>query len=569
MVVLRGVGLVALDVLRKVVIDPIRRGVIRAHHWPRGLGTLVVIAYSGAGIALLLVLLGGMLRDFIAPAPLPSWLAAVPLMLVVVTLTLLWAGALHASAWARWPVAIVIAMLTASLAAESARWSAETVTAIVLAAGLLAWTAARGGRGLRWWDAVFGAISIGFATTVGVLAADASAEGARVADFLAYAVTMLVVFALPTFLAAGLGVAEVAVTAAAYTLASVARRLGRAAVGIALALVLVWRGWDLVAYGGTFAARPGPAVWELLGTVLLVAAVGGLSWAIARLRRGTPTELPGLTTGLAVMALPLAAIAALPIVLMGLLLLIRTTTMQFGAGGEFIDVLTVGAVTVGGGAVMYAWLVVSGIGLVVLGLVVARRGVRRIPEALVVVGSAFVAVGLPAWLGASVGAIGQRLAAVVTVCACALLVWALVRRRLDTVRLTAIAALTLAAACYEHRELIADPIGLLLGSGLLGTIVFGQVWGLITGAEAANEDSARYPRSSRVLVTLGLALLGLVVLAHTSLDPASGGADVAGLSSVGVNVFGTAMFVGAVMILARAALRGERIEVTAASLGPR
>lgn len=563
--VLSGVGSAALDILRKVVVDPIRRGIIRERRWPAGLRPIVIIAYVAAGAALAIILLGGVLRVALGleHEPIPAPLAAIPLLLVAITMTLLWAGALHASAWARWPVAVVTAMFAASLATESGDWSTPTVTALVLVAGLLLWTALRGGRGMRWWDAVAGFVVVGSAAAVGVLAADSAADGARVADFLGYAITMLVLFALPTFLAAGFGVAEVAVSAAAYTLSSVSARLGRVAVVVVLVATILWRAWDLVDYAGVVTAAPGSAVAELLGSLVLVAAVGGLWWWIARIRGSAPADVRGLASGLATSALPLAALAVAPLLAMGALLLVRTTASHLGAGPDVADALAVAAAALGGGATVFGWFVVIGVALVVLGIVAARRP-RGLAEASVVVGAALVAVGLPAWFGASIGAIAQRLAAIATVIAFCLIVWLLARRRLDAQRTAALAALLLAAAFYQHREVIADPIGLLLGSAVLGTIVFGQIWGLVTGAAATNRDSARYPRASRVLVTLGLALLGLVVLAHGALDPsAAGQQDVAGLSRVGVNVFGTAMFVGAVAILVRTALRGEPIETIA------
>jgi len=577
--VARGVGLTVVDILRKVVVEPVQTGVIRPRGWPRGLLPIVVIAYIANATALAIILLSGILRgtptsdptsdppaDLSTADPTPATpdlLPAIVFALLITTVVLLWAGTLHTSAWTRWPVAAVAVMFTGGIANTDNLLHPAAITAIAGAALLLIYTAVRGGRRFRWWDVVAGAVMIG------VPAAVADAMYGDPMNHAAYVAAMLMLFALPPIFAAGFGIAEVAVTSGVFVVSTVAARIGRVAVAVILVAVLAWRGWDIAVYTTIIAADPVAALWPLIGTVALIIAVGVLYRVTTRIRTATPANVKSLSQALSGTALGLAAVAVAPYLLTGVLLLIRMVVASVGAWPSLLEPLARAAVYLSMGSTWMQWVTVSGIGIILVGILQARRGRTARAQAFIAVGAAYVAVGLPIWMGSRVGDIAARLAAIVAIIAVGILLWALVTRRLDATRMTAVTALLLAAAFYQHREIISDPVGLLLGSAILGTVIFGQIWGLITGASNANRHTRRYPRPSRVLVTLGMTLLGLSVLAEQSIEPQDDyDVTVSALSEVGVTIFGTAMFVGAVIVLIRAAISGLALETTGAVEDP-
>jgi len=562
---LNGIGLTIVDILRKVVVEPVQTGIIRPRGWPRGLLPITILAYVATAVALAIVLLSGLIRDAATPAtaaapaspaaPFP----AIVFALLITTVVLIWAGTLHTSAWARWPVTVTATMFTATIANSVDLLRPAPIIAIIGAAMLLIYTAVRGGRRFRWWDVLAGAILTGVPAAIG------HATAMNPMGHTSYVAAMLMLFALPSLFAAGFGIAEVAVTSGVFVVSTVAARIGRVAIAIILAGVIAWRAWDVAVYTSDVAADPARALWPLIGTIALIVVVAALYRVVARLSSAEPTNVKTLSSSLGTTALALAAIGVLPYLLVGATLLLRMMLVILGTWPELLDPLGFTAALLGSTSVWIPWITIAGLGMLVVGVGAARRQRGARAETFIAVGAAYLAVGFPLWLGERVGDMAQRLAAVVAVIAVGILLWALVTRRLDASRTTAITALLLAAAFYQHREVISDPVGLLLGSAVLGTVVFGQVWGLITGASGANKHSRRYPRPSRVLVTLGMTLLGLAILAEQSIA-VDGSDDVtlSALSGAGVTIFGTAMFVGAVIVLIRAAIGGLPLETTGA-----
>jgi hypothetical protein len=86
------------------------------------------------------------------------------------------------------------------------------------------------------------------------------------------------------------------------------------------------------------------------------------------------------------------------------------------------------------------------------------------------------------------------------------------RRTLTEARAERLIFLVLLSALLSHFDLIANPLAPLLGFAGIGFVVFGLVWGFMTGGGWTNGGSARFPRSSRVYLYLGYSLLSIALL---------------------------------------------------------
>jgi hypothetical protein len=91
-------------------------------------------------------------------------------------------------------------------------------------------------------------------------------------------------------------------------------------------------------------------------------------------------------------------------------------------------------------------------------------------------------------------------------------VWWAVGRRLTEVRAERLFFLVLLAGLLSQWEFAADPFGPLLGFAGMGFVVFGLVWGFLTGGGWANEASERFPRSSRTFLLLGYSIFSIALL---------------------------------------------------------
>jgi hypothetical protein len=126
--------------------------------------------------------------------------------------------------------------------------------------------------------------------------------------------------------------------------------------------------------------------------------------------------------------------------------------------------------------------------------------------------------------------------------------WWLVRRRLSSGRLLGVLVLLLLTLLVRYSAFAGDPLGLLLGFGGVATVVFGLVWGFVTGGSAGNEESPGYPRDSRLLLWFSRSLLALAALAWAALTRSvEGSRTLAELTARGSETVGVALLLGLVV----------------------
>jgi hypothetical protein len=197
-----------------------------------------------------------------------------------------------------------------------------------------------------------------------------------------------------------------------------------------------------------------------------------------------------------------------------------------------------------------------GVVLVVVALLLARRGSRITPELIAAVGVVTVTVavasllGLGSWLWTSGG-----LTTVATVGCLALLAWYGIRRSLTERRASGLAVALLLAAFFDQRDFVSDPLGAILGFTGVAFVLFGFVWSFLTSGGYANEGSAAYPRPARVLLFLANSVFGVTVLAFTALarNP-NASINLGAFAEIGDQLFGTGLLAAALLAVLWAVL---------------
>ena len=574
--ILTGIGGTIAALVCRVIVEPVRSGRLRTADWPAGLLPVAVVGISAIIVAVLLTLASGLMRSLLLltlldvgrVVAIPRALDWLLFALTTLSLSLAMTGALHARAWLRWVMAGFSALVVLF---PSVIGLDDAIAARYLALGgvalLIVVVAVRGGRGFRWWDFIVVGTLIGGSLigSVGIISTSVGQFGFDVApSILVITLTTLGNLATPSAVAAGAVMAELAVGTAAWTVGEVRRRIGLGAIVVILAVVLAWRWVDLVGLAGTAAAAPSLwAVYAGWATALIVIIGGGM----LVIRRITPPDssghparptLRGVLDELSGITLPIAALLTINVLGTVLTVLSSVLTM-FGAPMPVTGILDVAYAFLVGDVAFRVAMTATGIGAVVTGLVLARRGRPSIGLLLLAVGTATLLL----WIGQVVElpdrGLDDALAAAITLLGLAALVLALVRRSRGV--FASATTIVLIAALYAHREVLADPVAAIIGAAGVGAVLFGQVWGFLSGSGTANGDSARYPRPSRVLIVLGSTLFAITLLAASALwRDAEGIIPFDSFARVGDTIFGGAVVTVAALLAVRAVLRDREIQ---------
>ncbi len=566
---------VAADFGRSVVVDPVRAGRLRVERWPRGLTPVGVVGLLAYAIAVLAVVAAAPLRA-VSPLvfsagsvtlSLPGWAVGVLLALVVLALAFAQTAALHVPLWLGLSITLVTSLVVLAAGAFDGRGGAVTPAGgLAIAAALAVWVVfvVRRRRRFAWGEfaGVFAALAVGIAAPTWQTALAAGAFGLDAGPLVLTSIMHSIsTLAFPAAVAAGAAVAQLSCAMATESVASVRRHLPGAAGAALLVALVVWRGWAVV---DAVAAGSLPSVTAVLAACVLLAAVGGGIALLARLRGGAASG-PGEVLGrFGALAPTIAALLTALVVPATFAYLFSAAAFSLGGVATALrgagDALTTETAT---------WGVRLLGGVVLVGLAVreARRGRSGTPEVLLGVGLCIAWTSVVALTGA-VGMLwtGTALTLVVTAGAVALLVWWLVRRALTGERAAALATALLIAALFDQRSFVEDPLRALLGFTGLAFVLFGFVWAMLTGGEAANGTSRRYPRSARVLLFFANALFGVTVLAFSALarNPAVP-IDLGGMAGIGDQLLGTGLLAAVlVSVLAAALPRGRRAEASAA-----
>ena len=566
-------SVVRLFVVR-VFVEPVREGRLRDIAWPSGLRAIVAVGIASYVVAVALVLFSGLLRESFelatqtgaGSATVPRGVVWLVMALTAVAVSLGQSGALHGRAWLRWVVTTftVLVLLLASTP-DLSPVPVGRIVAITASLGLILFVALRGHRRFAWWDfvVIFGVIAGSFAASI---AAVASASLPLGFDFGPVVVSLVLLtvgqLAVPAAIAAGASVAELAVTSATWAVGAVRDRLGRVALVVLLCLVLVWRIVDMVPAVALIVTDPLPEIAPLVSALVFLVVVGGLWMLVARVRRGgdAPTTA-GLVSALSATALLIAAFLTLTIpssiAQLGGLVVVAYSGSNPLLGSALLAVSEL----IGSFAFINLVRATTGAVLIVIALVLARRGRTVVPELFMAVGVANLLTGINVAFGLSLGWTSISLSVIATIAVVGMLVWLLVRRALTPTRLVAISAALLMAALFAHRDFLSDPLAAVLGSAVAATVLLGFVWALLTGYGAANKDSPRYPRPARVQLVLANALFGATVLAYGVLarDPDSV-INLGQFTDLGGRSFGDALIAGSLLVALTSAARDRPLE---------
>lgn len=556
------------EFLGHVVVEPVREGRLRDVGWPFGLRAIVVVAVVGYIVAAALVLFSGPLREWVpleaqsgaALLTLPRTLVWIVLALTALATTLAASGALHAPAWLRWimTVFVVIVLLFTSVPDQEDVPLARLVTALACV-GLVVFVALRGGRGFRWWEfVVIAALVWGPLTvTAAVLTAVNRLAGYDfVPLLLSLMLSLLGQLAVPAALAAGAAVASFTVSSALWAAKVVRRVIGATAVYVVLAAVALWRAVDVALGAAGLAADPA----GLAGAGLLLVLIAGCWVALARIRpvpaepsaQGMADRVDGLA--LVVAAFTTTTLPATP------LLVLAQVAIGFGAPVDFATVFLAVTEVLTATTVVYAVRAAGAVVLIALAVRQARRGRRTLPELMAAIGVAGLIIAATALFGFPLLWAPDALAALGALLALAVLVVALVRRRLTASRATSVLVALLMSALFAYREIVTDPIAFLLGFAGGAVVLFGFVWAFLTENGVANEHSRAYPRPARVQLVLANGVFAITVLAFLALarDPEAA-VSLGQLAAAGAQAYGDPLVAAGLLLALWAAVRGREV----------
>ncbi|UYN84598.1 MAG: hypothetical protein KIT89_05325 [Microcella sp.] len=529
-------------VWRGIVVTPIREGRVRDTGWPPGLTPVVALGTGAFVFAVALILAAPALRALLpltatvgaSTLSLPRALLPTIFWLVIVALALMQTAALHVHR----TVAIVLTAMTVLsvlfIGAIDLGPDGEggvTVTAgklisLVVAGGLVALTVLRRRSRFAWWEfpAVLALLGLSAAVALGASSMQSAVFGIDVGPTaLSVVMTSIGQLAIPAAIAAGLVVAQVALNASRAVVGVVRRSTGATprAVPVALVVLLVivgvWRVVDVVVPSVVAGEPDGELLAALPGSAILLAVVA-VGWFVLARRRGDSVGAADeLDSAVDRIAIPVAiglSITIAPIVVM---LLIVQVAASWGAP---VDLLASGlelAAVLGSAAVATVVRAVVGVSLIVVAVAFVARLPRGAAELLLAIGVIAVSATLPTLLGVTAPWSSDALAVWVALVTGVVVVVLAVRGTLDEERAALLAMALVLSAALAWREVIADPLSIVIGSSGVALVLFGFVWGFATEARATHGDSPRYPRAARVLLFLANAVFGVTVLAFAVL----------------------------------------------------
>lgn len=568
-----------------LITEPIRHGRLRDTQWPLGLRPIVVVGVAAFCLAVLLILSSPLIR---AASPLSVSLGAITLSLprlllptifwlVLLALSLMQTAALHTRA----RVTVVLTVMSAlvllfigslDLGAEgdgTVSLTAGKVVSVAASIALVVLVVARRRARFAWWEfpvvlAIIGGASV---ISLGRSAAQSAPFGIDFGPTTASLVMSSVgQLAVPAALAAGVAVAEFAIVASTAAVAAVhrprVRRDDRAAalpvvLLVAFLVVASWRIIELVvgAVVGTGAVVDLATLPLSLGIVGVVALAW---WGIARARRQSSTGIDDVMMRLDDVGFPVAAALSITLAPVVVLLLSAQVLTSWGVGGAAVGGIFVVAEALRGTAAVTAVRAIVGVGLLVAALIAARRGSRGLPELLAAIGVIAIVSVLPLVVDTPLSWSSEAIAAVIALGSIVLAIVLAARRALDARRLALLTVALLLSAAAAWRDVLADPLSVLIGSGGIALVLFGFIWGFVTDADVTHHESTAYPRPARVLLFLANAVFGVTVLAFGTLArDLDAGINLDAFAQFGDQLLGTALILAGVMAVWVAASSGE------------
>jgi hypothetical protein len=576
-----------------LISTPIRDGRLRDTGWPAGLRPVVIVGVVAFSVAVLLILLAPAIRS---AAPLSVTVGATVLSLprlvlptifwlIILSIALVQSAALHLRARTTvvltgMTVLVLLFLGSLDLGADGTGGVGVTpgkVVSIVVAVALVTLTVVRHRRGFAWWEFPL-VLALVAAAAIVALGRSAQQSAAFGLDFgpptASLVMSSIGQLAVPAALAAGVAVAEFAITASTAAVGALQKAPAPASAPtsppvpaavravpvlllVAFLLVAAWRVAELVLallldVGAALDPRDLPLSAAIVGVVAL------LWWALARARGDSAARISTVMSHLDTVAFPVAV--ALTVTLAPVVALLL-----------FVQVLTawgVDPVATGGALVLadalrssLALAVVRlgvGLGLIVLAVLLARRGRRGSPELLAAIGVMAILSAAPSVLESRLPWSSPALAVVVALATIMLAIVLAARRRLAARPLALLLTALLLSAAAAWRDVLADPLSAVIGASGLALVLFGFVWGFLTDADVTHGDSRAYPRPTRVLLFLANAVFGVTVLAYGALARSvDAGIDLDAFAQFGDELLGTAVILAAVMAVWAATMSAD------------
>lgn len=568
-------GRLIKELFLRVLVDPVRSGRLRGDGWPRGVRPLVGIGLAVYLVTVGLALVAGPLRRALPPGDaafgIPPGLFGIMIMITLALLPLLCAASLHAPWYLRLVGLLAPIVLALGFARMADRPDQLLWPGLALAA-LIVFSCWRWFGRWAWWEYVvlLALVGAGTIASLWLLVRPALARGTVDVGFESVMVLMAVgVFALPFTVVSGAALAEVALSSASWLVELVSRRISPRALTVLVALLVPAA---LIMVAVRWSTSIVPPLPKLIG-LSFGGAVVGLTWfgwllvdllidrrelAAGRAAAGD-TRLAQLPAPFRTLTLVLGSAVVAPFMInwvwaraeYGLAPLLREAGIAY-LPGNLTDRLGLPNLALPAG-----FALATTAGLVLAGVAVHRRQ-RGLAE-LAAVGALLCLVRLLITVEVPFLTVTlDDLAAVVIMVTVIIAAGWVVRRRLSPVRAEAVALALVLGLAITVRELIADPLGWLLGGTGGALMIIGLVWGLLTGAAEANEDSPRFPRPARALALIGYFATAMAITAFDQLA-VTFAVDLDRFALVGSDLLGTALLLTGLWAVIAAARRREEI----------
>lgn len=562
---------------RGLISEPIRRGRLRDTGWPRGMAPVVVVGVIAFCLAVLLIVSAPLIRG-VSPLTvsvastvlsLPRLLLSTVFWLVILSVAFMQTAAIHTRA--RTTVALTTMASLALLFIGSLDFGVDGSGGFALTAGkvasvlavlaIIALVVTRRRARFAWWEfpVVLGIMGLAAVIALGRSAAESAPFGIDFAPTAASLVmTSIGLLAVPAALAAGVAVAEFAVTAATSAVAALERPRPReqalavahsvpVVLVLAFAVVAVWRLGELIIGA---AAGVGSVIdpVDLPVSIGIVAAIAALWWLMGRLRNASATTIDDVMLRLDDVGFPVAAALTFTLAPVVVLLLSAQVLVSWGVGTDAVGGVFAIAEVLRSSDTQSVVRLLVGVGLLVAAVIAARRGSRGVPELLAAIAVIAIVSVLPFVSPLAVNWSYESMAAIIALGTLLLAGALFVRGRLDARRLALMTVALLLSAAAAWRDVLADPLSVLIGASGIALVLFGFVWGFMTDADITHRDSAAYPVPARVLLFLANAVFGVTVLAFGALARDLGAAiDLDAFAQFGDELLGTSLILVSVM----------------------
>ena len=562
---------------RGLIVEPITHGRLRDTGWPRGLAPVVVVGVVAFWLAVLLIVSAPLIRELVpltvsvasTVLSLPRMMLTTIFWLVLLSMALMQTAALHTRG--RATIALTTMASLALLFIGSLDFgvdgsggfalTAGKVTSVLAVLAIIVLVVMRRRARFAWWEFPFVLGIMGLSVVV-ALARSAAESAPFGIDFAPTAASLVMtsigLLAVPAALAAGVAVAEFAVTAATSAVDALERPRARdrrvgvshtapVVLVVAVTLVAGWRIGELIV-GSVAGVGAVIDPVDLPLSIGIVAAIAGSWWIIRRLRGAAATTIDDVMLRLDDVGFPVAAALTITLAPVVVLLLSAQVLVSWGVAPDAVGGVFAVADLLRSSDTQSIVRLLAGVGLLAAAVIAARRGSRGVPELLASIAVIAIVSVLPFVSPVTMSWSYESIAATIAVVTLLLATGLAVRRQLDSRRLALVIVALLLSAAAAWRDVLADPLSVLIGAGGIALVLFGFIWGFVTDADITHRDSPAYPAAARVLLFLANAVFGVTVLAFGALARDLGAAiDLDAFAQFGDELLGTALILASVM----------------------